>query len=107
MLKERVSRQDGTDANDRLEYWNEIIIDENIMIDQLTDDPAPVIPAFVYVKNNPAGLSFARRMRDHFVELYSVPGDTPLIAIDGVMSVMNGQGPFSADTDEIMPSVLV
>lgn len=108
MLKERVSRQDGSDSHDRLEYWNEVVIDENILIEQLAVDPAPVIPAFTYVKSNPAGLTYARRMRDYFVEHYSVPGETPLIAIDDVMSMTNGEGPFSAEIDVLVGlSVLV
>lgn len=107
MLKNRISRQDGSDSNDRLEYWNEVVLDERVMIAQLTVDPAPVIPAFTYVKSNPAGLIFARRMRDYFVEHYSVPGETPLIAIDDVMSVTNGQGPFFAEIDEVAPRAFV
>merc|ERR1712146_633718 len=113
MMKNRVSHQDSQangEHNDRLEYWNEIIVDETLMIDQLTVDPAPVIPAFVYVKSNPAGIMQARSMRDQYVEQYSVPGEIPLIAIDDIMSVgsANGQGPFSVESDEaVMPSVMV
>lgn len=100
MLKERISRQGGSDSHDRLEYWNEVVLDENVMTEQLMVDPAPVIPAFTYVKSNPAGLIYARKMRDYFVEHYSVPGETPLIAIDDGMTVTNGQGPFFVEIDE-------
>jgi len=102
MLKERIRRQDGSDAHDRLEYWNEVVIDENILIKQLADDPAPAVPAFTYVKSNPAGLIYARRMRDYFVQQYSVPGETPLIAIDDVMTVTNAKGPFFVEAESVL-----
>jgi len=104
MLKERLQRQDGSDSsNDPLEYWNEVVIDENVLMEQLAIDPVSVIPAMIYVKSRGAGLIYARKLRQGFADLYGEAAlKIPLIAIDDEMVAhgVTGRGPFIA-TDEL------
>merc|ERR1719215_1122707 len=103
MVKARLLRQDGSDSNDRLEYWNEVVIDEHLLLQQLRRDPALVIPAFVYDRHNPAGINYARRMRDDYAREWSVTREIPLIAIDAQVDVSTGAGPFVFEGHLVAP----
>lgn len=103
MLKERIQRQGGSDSNDRLEYWNEVVIDENVLMEHLAIDPVSAIPAMVYDKSRGGvGLIYARKLRQGFADLYGEAAlKIPLIAIDDKIVVNNRQGPFIAEMDEL------
>jgi len=105
MVKERL-KLDGSD----LEYWNEIVVDEHLMLEQLREDPVPVIPAFIYIKGNPMGLDSARTMRDDYVLQFSVKKQIPLIAVDDEESFpfFFKSGPFSyEDVDQVQETLLI
>jgi len=101
MVKARLRHQDGKDSNDRLEYWNEVVIDEHLLIEQLNRDPVPVIPAFIYVKGDAAGIDFARKMRDDYKQQFDVTADIPLIAVDTTKSANSVDGPFSFEEGRV------
>merc|ERR1711865_1164617 len=110
MVKERLKHQHGSDSHDRLEYWNEIVVDEHLMLEQLREDPVPVIPAFIYIKGNPAGLDYARKMRDDYVLQFSVKKQIPLIAVDDeeAFPFFFKSGPFSyEDVDQVQETLLI
>lgn len=104
----------GDGNRDRLSYWNEVVIDDRILMTELERDPAAVIPAFIYVTPRPAyapdtdnhkevnteGLITAKASRETFMKEYmSDMMDTkiPLIAINDLwpMQDKNASGPFS------------
>jgi len=95
MVKARLRHQDGKDSNDRLEYWNEVVIDEHLLLAELRKNPELAIPAFIYVKGNPAGIDYATRMRDDYVKQFNVNTEIPLIAVDPTVDVDTVVGPFS------------
>jgi len=102
MVKERLKPQYGMN----LDLWNEIVIDEHLMLEQLQEDPEPVIPAFIYVKSNPTGLVFARTMRDDYVLQFSVKKHIPLIAVD--LEKKHASGPFSyEDVEQVQETLLI
>lgn len=107
MVQARLRHQDGSDSNDRLEYWNEVVIDEHLLLEQFRVDPVPVIPAFVYVKGNPAGIAYARKMRNDYVQQYSVSAEIPLIAIDPHVDVNESDGPFLYEQDLAVEGMLI
>jgi len=109
MVKERLKHQWGTGRymND-VDDWNEIVIDEHLMLEQLREDPEPVIPAFVYIKSNPEGLDYARKMRDDYVLQFSVKKQIPLIAVDHLRSPWSASGPFSyEDVEQVQEALLI
>jgi len=100
MVKERLKHQQRSD------YWNEIVVDEHLMLQQLREDPVPVIPAFIYDNSNPAGLDFARKMRDDYVLQFSVKKQIPLIAVDSKKK--HASGPFSyEDVEQVQETLLI
>merc|ERR1719468_1007694 len=94
MVKARLRHQDGKDSNDRLEYWNEVVIDEHLLLAELRKNPELAIPAFIYVKGNPAGIDYATRMRDDYVKQFNVNTEIPLIAVDSTVDVDTAVGLF-------------
>jgi len=107
MVKARLRHQDGSDSSDRLEYWNEVVVDEHLMLERLRADPVPVIPAFVYLKGNSAGIKFARKMRDDYALEFSVRAEIPLVALDPSVDVTTGHGPFVFEGVSAAGTVLV
>jgi len=107
MVQARLRHQDGSDGNDRLEYWNEVVVDEHLLLEQLRADPVPVIPAFVYVKGNHAGIQYARQMRDDYALQFAVTAEIPLIAIDPHVKVTDADGPFVFEKSFTTSEVLV
>lgn len=62
MIAQRI--QNEGDAYDLLSAWNEIVVDNHVLNQELERDPAPAIPAMLYVKNpdgNVAATQIAKR----------------------------------------------
>lgn len=111
MVKARLRHQDGTatvygQPVRLLEYWNEVVVDEVLMLKQLEEDPVPVIPAFVYVKGSWDGRSKAQKMRDTYRKQFAVKANIPLVAIDLSVRAEAAHGPFVLETD-VEDSVLL
>jgi len=89
----------GKDASSpNIEKWNEIVIDETLMLPAIREDPALVIPAFVYAKSSmPISKANAQRMRDEFCAFNKV-ADIPLVEIDDTQ--YRPDGPFTLPSDE-------
>lgn len=98
MIKARLRHQDGTDSNDRLEYWNEVVIDEHLMIEELNNDPTFVLPAFIYKKGDDVALTMAKELRKAYVGNYTMSTPPPLIAVDTEVDVNTVDGPFSFES---------
>jgi len=73
----------STECN-RLAKWNEIVMDLRPMMEDLKNDPNPVIPAFVYAKGHKGD---AERLRKTFKDTYGAAGDAPLILMDQTVDV--------------------
>lgn len=97
MAKMRVKMQvtqNGTDAKGpKIAEWNELILDEHLLIPAIAFDPATIIAAFVYVKSNPAARNDAFGMRDKFSTQFTV-GKIPVIGIDDIDDFTKHGGPF-------------
>jgi len=102
MAKARAARQVGSDAMGPLiEQWNEVIIDEHIMIPDLRNDVASVITAFIYRKSSPYGKSWVTGFRQKFSQEYNVDIDQiPIVGVDDSVDFTTTGGPFSADDSE-------
>jgi len=73
-------------CDNRLSKWNEVVFDLRPMKADLESDPAPVIPAFVYIKGHKEE---AAQLRTLFQKTYGTPGDTPLIYMNVMVDVMH------------------
>merc|ERR1712046_569702 len=87
-----------------IEKWNEVVIDETLMLPEIWNDPALVIPAFVYAKSKmPISKDDARRMRDEFCAFNKV-ASIPLVEIDDTQ--YRADGPFTLPSDESQTSTV-
>jgi len=104
MVLQRLRHQEESndDPNDKLEYWNEVVIDEHIMLDHLRQDSAPVISAFVYVKGCPGGVAAAQEMRKDYTSQFKVPVTIPIVAVDNEVDVSTADGPFFVENAEVV-----
>lgn len=99
MLAQRVANSEGVDdvgggqTRVKNEYWDEIVLDGNVLQDELTRDAVSTIPAMVYAKGDANGRARAQEMAQTMMEMYSLPSPVPLIAIDAEKDVSTG-GPF-------------
>jgi len=102
MAKARAARQIGSDAMGPLiEQWNEVIIDEHIMIPDLRNDVASVITAFIYQRSSPYGKSWVTGLREKFSQEYNVDVDQiPIVGVDDTVDFTTTGGPFFADDSE-------
>jgi len=93
-LKQRVALQ-GADSS-KTQEWNELVIDNRLLIPKLREEPTNTILAFVCVPSLGAGAcQLATRMRDQFHLAYGVEGPgIPVVAIDTTVSVTANGGPF-------------
>merc|ERR1711988_479272 len=69
MILQRVENQEGQmeevgepTPRYRQEYWNEIILDAEVMRRELERNPRAVVAAFMYIRGQVAGRSMANRM---------------------------------------------
>ena len=78
--------------------WNEVIIDERLLIPQLQSDPTHTILAFVYLNGawmwDQEAKRLATTMRDRFQETYGVVGEIPLLELDAMHEFTEKGGPF-------------
>lgn len=92
--------QNGTDAKGpKISEWNELILDEHLLIPAIAFDPATAITAFVYVKSNGAAKNDALGMRDKFSTTFTV-GKIPVIGIDDMSDFTKSGGPFFVPSSE-------
>lgn len=91
----------STECN-RLAKWNEVVMDLRPMLEDLKNDPNPVIPAFVYAKGHKLD---AARTRDTFKKTFGPMGDAPLILMDQTIDVTTGGGPFKFEGEDDSISV--
>jgi len=78
------------------EQWNEVVIDNHLLIPKLKSNPTDTIVAFVCIPSaNPDACNIANQMRDKFHEDYSVTGSgVPVVAIDTTLDFTTSNGPF-------------
>lgn len=100
MAKKRIALNNGKDKEGpNIEKWNEVVLDDTLLIEDLWWDPAVAIPAFIYTKSKlPESRQHAQQMRDEFCEYYHVD-KIPLVEVDDLQ--YNEKGPFTAPTDEL------
>lgn len=86
MLREMVNYrvQMELKTNDWVD-WNEVVIDERILVPEIWKDPASAIPAFVMTKQG-GGISLdaAKKMQKEFSTYFKYPYDIPIIGINNV-----------------------
>jgi len=94
MLKQRITKQ-GDDETLTAE-WNEVVIDDQLLIPKVRTDPTEAIWAFVCVPcANPAACNLATDMRDEFETTYGVTGGTiPVVALNVLSDFTAAGGPF-------------
>jgi hypothetical protein len=102
MAKARAARQVGSDAMGPLiEQWNEVIIDEQMMIQDLRNDVSSVITAFIYKKSHPYGKGWVTGLREKFSQEYNIDIDQiPIVGVDDTVDFTTTGGPFFADDSE-------
>lgn len=101
MVKARVPRQTGSDAKGPLiSQWNEVVLDEHLLIPSAFFDPALVVTAFIYVKSQPNALGIAQAMRDEFSVYFSV-GKLPVIGVDDTVDFTTIGGPFFTNEQDL------
>lgn len=98
MAKARAARQVGSDSHGPLiEEWNEVVIDDHLMIPDLRKDPASVITAFIYKKSHPFGKAWVTAMRVKFSKEYKIDVDKiPIVGVDDTIDFTTQGGPFFA-----------
>jgi len=85
MLVFRTRHQEGVDeirGIPKISMHNEIILDARLLMPLIHEDPAWVIPAFVYVKGNPMARADAIAMRDDFCAINHCVEKIPVLAVD-------------------------
>jgi len=97
-LKQRVHNQENFD--DVMQSWNEVVIDNRLLIPEIMRDPTHTILAFVYVSGIPQAKEDAELMRDEFMHRYQVTGvgNIPVIGIDLAVNFAEVGGPFILPT---------
>jgi len=96
-MKQRVLSDSTTGQS---QEWNEVVIDEKLLIPQINADPTHTILAFVYLDGTWMSArdakGYATRMRDQFQEAYGVQGvpDIPVIELDARNDFTQSGGPF-------------
>jgi len=93
-LKQRVHNQ--KDYGDVMQEWNEVVIDNRLLIPQIRRDPTHTILAFVYTSTREGAQQVAEQMRDQFMEHYHVNGvaKIPVIGMDLTVNFTEAGGPF-------------
>jgi len=95
-VKQRVQNQ-GTDPTLTGE-WNEVVIDNRLLIPRIRQEPANAIWGFVCIHPSadfPTACDEAVAMRDQFMTAYNVTGDPiPVVAMDPTADFSVTGGPF-------------
>merc|ERR550532_2626956 len=83
MLTFRTKNQEGMDDGElKTKAWNEVLLDVRLMMPLIWEDPAMVIPAFVYWKNDGVAKADAIAMRDEFCKINQLSHKIPVLALD-------------------------
>jgi len=110
MLKRRVTSQetnggieDVTGEGERWKqgYWNELVLDANVVFEVLRRKPAEAIVAFVYLKGDVVAKAKAATMAASMQYDYSMQQPVPLIAFDTTVNVTE-TAPYSFESTEAM-----
>jgi len=100
-LKQRVASDLTTGQH---QEWNEVVIDERLLLPLIQQDPTHTIVAFFYVDGASLWVETAKQlatqMRDRFQEHYHVSGvpDIPVVLLDSRNVFTGTDGPFKLDT---------
>lgn len=94
-VKQRVTNQ-GVDSMLTAE-WNEVVIDDRLLIPKIRTDPTDAIWAFVCVitPDIPQACDEAVAMRDEFLTAYNVTGTIPVVQLDATADFATSGGPFA------------
>lgn len=117
MLDDRVRNQVGVETvgpekRVKQEYWNEVVIDGELLQAKLDWDPSAAITAVVWLKSgNPLQEDIAskkaQQMSENIRDTYSMPKALPVIALDVTQDIRQ-QGPFKiAEPTPITAQVVV
>jgi len=111
MAKARAARQTGSDVHGHLiEEWNEVVMDDHLMIPELRKDAASVITAFIYKKSCHGGWckGWVTDMRAKFAKEYKIDVDTiPIVGVDDTIDFSTKGGPFFAPEADELSSLVV
>lgn len=111
-LKQRVVNQQ--DYDDQMQKWNEVVIDDRLLIPEIIRDPTHTILAFVYIIGENAYTeeqtqNFAETMRDEFQSYYHVNGvgNIPVIGIDLSLNFTEVGGPFVLPSSKVVDRQII
>jgi hypothetical protein len=114
MLKTRIANQDAVDPTPdgpriRKEYWNELILDNNFLLEALNKDPVSGIMGVFFVNDgNPEKTHIAREdaqtYADWIQDRFHLRGELPVVMLDTRVNVSKaGAQPFKLpDADPIV-----
>jgi len=105
MAAYRIKYNDGYDfEGPNVKKWNEVVLDETLLLPDMWYDPASALVAFLYTKSQrPISLKQAKAMRDYFCEFYKVQ-NIPLVEIDDLAN--KDTGPFHETTSDAATMVI-
>jgi len=107
MATNRTKFSNGSDSEGpNVEKWNEVVIDERLLLPLIDYDPAVAIPAFLYVSGPPQNKQMAQAMRDEFCKFNSVD-KIPIIQCIKATDTMPAAGPFSLGEPELEEDTMV
>lgn len=94
-VKQRIHNQ-GNDTT-YTSTWNEVVIDDRLLIPKIRENPAEAIWAFVCVPTDtqPIACDQAVAMRDEFQTAYNVTGTIPVLRLDTTVDFTTTGGPFA------------
>lgn len=97
MMNMRIRLKSGDSEGPNVEKWNEVVIDEELLLHRMKSDPASVIRAFIYRKH-PTDIfkRQAAKMRDEFYEIgnFNDEPQIPIIAWDDSVDVAQENSVF-------------
>jgi len=103
MLKWRVDHQDYSPMDQKKDpraFWNEMIIDGDMLLRELEKDAAATIPAFIYQKGVAGAKGIAQSMANEMQKQYKLSKAVPIISCDNRMDITHGGNPFSVEEEE-------
>jgi len=114
MISWRVQKQGYTPFNpppanvqSPVAYWNEVIVDAEVLLEMLKEDAAGTIPAIIYTKGDKTLRSRARRVAQIMQDAYKLPNPVPVIALDTKANVNSGGDVFVVEAAETFERVVV
>lgn len=83
-----------------IEKWNEVVIDECLMLHEVFYDPVVAIPAIIYDNSLPQNKGFAQQRRDEFCKYNFLEHKIPIVAADRTWTTGSPGGPFMAEDED-------